>query len=158
MTEDLQNMIMALDQTSWGRVEDAREKLVPLGARIFPVALEVYPRLRGFRARAALLHTAFKFALTEPAAVALGLMGLEDKSAFVREKACLLLAVSGRKDTLPALRNRVALGDPDGHAAAAIAAITEGDRNLYIDRARTGRVTLNIGGLIVPETRGNTTV
>lgn len=150
---DIEAALLALDAKTWGEVETAREALLPLGRAIFPAALQVYPRLRGFKARTALVYTAMKFALVEPAAVTLALAALEDRSAAVRYRACMLLAVAGRKDTISALERLRDHGSADSRAdaLAAIRAIRGRNQNLFLDRDDTGRVRMHVGGLVHPD-------
>ena len=153
MNDDVRAAIIALDgKKTWGAAEDAREALLPFGRAIFPAALELYPRLRGHRARVSLVYTAMKFALVEEDAVRLGLAALRDRSARVVHFACMLLAVSGRNDAVAPLEALLshASAEVRGDAEAAIAAIRAGDRNRFLDRTGSGNVTLNIGGLIEP--------
>ncbi|MGI9390371.1 MAG: hypothetical protein ACR2O1_09970 [Boseongicola sp.] len=152
MNADIADLIRALDCKNWGEVEDAREALVQLGRDIFPVALEVFPELRGYKARVALVYTAVKFALVEPDAVRLAITALRDKSGAVRYRACMLLAVAGRNNTV---RNLEALLDHKSSetradAQAAITAIKAKNQNLFLDRDGRGPVRLNIVGLVHP--------
>ncbi len=149
---DIEAALLALDAKTWGEVETAREALLPLGRTIFPAALQVYPRLRGFKARMALVYTAMKFALVEPDAVTLALTALDDRSAPVRYRACMLLAVAGRDDTIPALERLLDHTSQDSRADAhaAIRAIRGRNHNLFLDRANTGRVHMHVGGLVQP--------
>ncbi|MHA3980042.1 HEAT repeat domain-containing protein [Halovulum sp. GXIMD14794] len=150
---DIEAALLALDAKTWGDVETAREALLPLGPAIFPAALQVYPRLRGFKARTALVYTAMKFAQVEPDAVTLALSALEDRSAPVRYRACMLLSVAGRRDTLPALRTLLhhPKDETRADAGAAIRAIERGNPHLFVDRTGSGRVHLHIGGLVRPD-------
>ena len=153
MSDAVLTAIYALDgQKNWGAVEDAREKLVPLGRRIFPQALEAYPKLRSYMARTGLVYTSIKFALVEEDAVRLALMALGDRSAGVTYYACMLLAVAGKDETILALKELETHRNPDvrADASAAVFAILEKNRNLFIDRNRTGRSRLKIVGLIDP--------
>ena len=150
---DVAALLMALDRPDGGGMEDVREAtIVPLGRAIFPAALEVYPGMRHWMGRTGLVYTAMKFAMVDPDARRLGVMALGDRSKHVRYRAAMLLAVSGAPDTLPALE--AALDHPSREtredAAAAIAAIREGNPDLFLDRRRTGRVHLQIGGLVRP--------
>ena len=145
--------IHALDgHKNWGEVEDARERLVPLGRQIFPHATEAYPLLKSYMARTSLVYTAMKFALVEDDAVELALMALGYRSARVVYYACMLLAVAGRTETVIALKALENHKNPDvrADAAAAIVAILEGQRVLFLDRNRTGLVKMKIVGLIEP--------
>ena len=153
MTAKIEAAILALDgHKNWGEVEDAREKLVPLGRKIFPFALSAYPTLRSYMARTSLVYTAMKFALVEDDAVTLALMALEDRSARVIYYACMLLAVAGRHETIVALKALENHKNPDvrSDASAAVMAILEDNRDLFLDRNRTGLVRIKIGGLIDP--------
>ncbi len=152
MIADVADLIRKLDCKNWGEVETAREALIPLGRDIFPVALEILPELRGFRARNALVYTAIKFALVENDAVKLALTALQDKSGAVRYRACMLLAVAGRSDTIECLEYLLdhKSSETREDAQAAIKAIKAGDHDLFLDRNGRGRVHLNIGGLVRP--------
>lgn len=155
MNDAVKTAIDALDgHKNWGETEDARERLVPLGRRIFPYAIEAYPKLKSYMARTSLVYTAMKFALVEEDAVTLALMALGDRSARVIYYACMLLSVAGRPETIIALKALENHKNPDvrGDAAAAIMAILEGNRNLFLDRNRTGLVKMKIVGLIDPIT------
>ena len=128
MTEDVRARLSALDKPTWREIEPAQEAVYRLGERIFPDALTVYPTLRGWRARAALVFAALSFARNHGDAVRLGLMALDDKSGHVRAHACMLLALSRRKDVVPALE--ALLSHPSDetrdHAARAIEDIRSG--------------------------------
>ena len=145
--------LFALDRKTWGDVEDAREALLAYGPDIFPTASEVYPLLRGYRARVALVYTVMKFALVEPEAVRLAVTALDDKSYHVIHQACMLLAVAGQDATIPVLSRLLThkRDDVRKDAQAAIRAISQKNHNLFVDREGHGTVTLNIGGLIRPE-------
>ena len=146
------DLISKLDCKNWGDVEDAREALIPLGRDIFPVALEIFPELRGYKARKSLVYTAMKFALIEPDAVKLALDALQDKSGAVRYQACMLLAVAGRYDTIAhleyLLEHKSSKTRED--AQAAINAINANNQDLFLDRDGWGRLHLNIVGLVRP--------
>lgn len=148
----LEDALRALDQKTWGAVEDAREALVVYGQGIFPMALDVYPQLRGYRARAALVYTAIKYAMVEPDAVTLADRALEDKSHHVIYRACMLLAVAGQDESLPGLARlqRHKREDVRDDALAAIRAIQQKNHNLFVQRNGSTQVTLNINGLIRP--------
>ena len=148
MADDIPALIAALDGKTYGEVEDARERLVPLGPAILPHVADGFPRLRTWRGRLALVHTTMKFARRFDVAVELALTALLDKSVRVRSVACAMLAFSLRPEVMPALR--VLLDDPDplvaADAAAAIDAIAHGNHNLCRDRDHSGRVMWHIGG------------
>lgn len=152
MNAGTSDLIRKLDCKNWGEVEDAREALIPVGRDIFPAALKVFPELRGFKARKALVYTAMKFALVENDAVNLALAALQDKSVAVRYQACMLLAVAGRKDTIERLEYLLEHQSSETRvdARAAINAIKAGNHDLFIDRTGHGRTHLNIGGLVIP--------
>ena len=60
--------------------------------------------------------------------------------------------MAGRRDRIPALA--ALLGHPGeatrADAAAAIRAIARGSRKLFLDRTGSGRVHVDIGGLVQP--------
>ena len=153
MSNEVRAAILALDgKSAWGEVETAREALVPLGRNIFPIALELFPTLRSYKARTSLVYTAVKFALVEEDAVRLGVLALEDRSSIVIHRACMLLAVSRQRDVIPALEKLLGhkSSEVQNDAHAAIIAIEQQNPNLFLDRNQTGKVTLNVGGLIQP--------
>ncbi len=147
---EIVRLIEATDEKNFTPSEDAREELVKYGPDVLPYFLEHYPRLRTWRGRTALVYTAMKFSRVSPMARELGRMALADRSGQVRYFACMLLAVSLDRDSLPALRS--ALDHPDPRtvedARAAIDAIEHGDHNLFLSRGHTGKVKLEIGGLL----------
>lgn len=148
MSVDLDALVRAVDQKRSSAAEDARERLVPHGAAILGPALNAYPELRNANGRRALVYTAMKFARHHDTAVELGRRALADRAYSVRYFACMLLAYSGRRDTLSDLEQLSSDGDAKSRAdaKAAIAAIREGSHHLFLDRNRTGRMRLNILG------------
>ncbi len=148
MTEDIKALIAALDATRDNEMEDAREKIVPLGPAILPYARDGYGRLRTWRGRLALVYTVTKFARTLPAAVDLAIVALEDRSVRVRSAACAVLAFSLDRAALPALEQAAA--DPDAivaaDVAAAIDAIVHQNPDYFRDRDHSGRVHWQVGG------------
>ena len=132
MTEDVRAALCALDRPSWREIEPALEAVYGLGARIFPEALTVYPTLRGWRDRAALVFAALSFAKSDGDAVRLGVMALDDKSGRVRAHACMLLGLSRRKDVVPALEALLShrSGETRDHAARAIDDIRSGRKRV----------------------------
>ncbi len=148
MSADLDALVRAVDQKRLSAAEDAREQLVPHGSAILGPALDAYPELRNANGRMALVYTAMKFARHHDRAVELGRRALADRAYVVRYYACMLLAYSGRPDTLPDLEHLVANGDArsSADAKAAITAIREGNHHLFLDRSGTGRARLEILG------------
>jgi hypothetical protein len=148
MAEDIPALIAALDSIRDSDMEDAREKLVPLGPAILPHAAAGYARLRTWRGRLALVYATMKFARRFDEAVELAVIALEDRSVRVRSIACAVLAFSLRRSALQAL-TRVTT-DPDpivaAAAAAAIDAIRNQDHDRFRDRDHTGRVHWTVGG------------
>ena len=148
---EIADLIIGLDQDTWGKAEDAREILVPLGAAVLPLFLQYYPKLRKFRGRSSVVYTAIKFALVSDLAVDLGIMALNDKSELVRYRACMLLAYSLRRDAIPDLRK--VLGHPHAKtaadaaaAAAAIDAIEHQNHHYFQDRHHTGKIKWHVSG------------
>ena len=145
---EIADIIKSLDQDSWGKAEDAREKLVPLGSAVLPLFLQYYPKLQKFRGRTCLVYTAIKFARVSDLAVDLGIMALNDKSGQVRYRACMLLAFSLRQDAIPHLR--MVLNHPDAKtvadAAAAIDAIEHQNHDFFQDRRHTGKTHWHVSG------------
>src|SRR5918999_5138091 len=83
----------------------------PPGADAMPLFLEAFPRMRRMEARTSMLYEATFFARVSEAAFRLGVLGCRDRSKYVRDRACGVLAYSLRRDALPALRPL--LRDPD---------------------------------------------
>ena len=105
-----------------------------------------YFKAKKWRDRDALVYSAIRRAKESDDAVNLGLAALQDRAARVRYHACLLLAYSLRKNLLPTMRERLLtiaeLNQAD--LVAAISAIEHGDHNLFVDRDRSGMITLNV--------------
>ena len=133
-------------------MENTRKALIPLGRDIFPAALDIFPELRGYKARKALVYTARNFSLIENDSVNFALAVLWGQSGAVRYQACMLLAFAGRKDTIESPENLLEHKSSEIRAdvQAAIEAIKARNHDLYIDRFGHGQSHLNIGGLIVP--------
>jgi len=146
--DDIAALVLDLDQDNWGKAEDAREKLVPIGAAVLSLFLQYYPKLRTYRGRTCMLYTAIKFARVSDMAVELGVMALNDKSRQVRYRACAVLAFSLRKDVIADLRK--VLDHPDAQtvadAAAAIDAIKHQNHHYFQDRHHTGKSKWHVSG------------
>jgi len=106
---------------------------LPDGPELMPLLLEAYPHTRRMEARISMQYEATFFARVSEAAFQLGILGCGDRSKFVRDRACGVLAYSLRRDALPALRPL--LRDPDAFtretAENAIRAIKLLNHSLY---------------------------
>ncbi|MBF9032843.1 hypothetical protein HKCCE2091_01215 [Rhodobacterales bacterium HKCCE2091] len=153
MTGTAAEAVAALDGPKGSALEDAREALIPFGRAIVPHVADGMARFRRAEARAALLYTVIKFAQVEPLAVTAAIAALDDRSSLVRSTACALLAFSLDTGALDALHTRAAVEPRDNvraDIAAAIAAITERQPDLWVDRNRTGQVHWHVGGAVHP--------
>lgn len=127
------------------REQEWRESIRPLGPDVFlPAFLKAFPRARKSQTRAFLIFSSMRYAQTHEEAYQLGVAGLNDRSGLVRYRACMLLACSLRKDTLPLLK--ASRSHPDAKTAqdveAAIAAILSQNHHRFVDRTNSGRVFL----------------
>jgi hypothetical protein len=106
---------------------------LPRGADALPYLLEAYPRMRRMEARTSVLHEATFFARVSEHAFRLGILGCSDRSKFVRDHACGVLAYSLRRDALPALRPLLRDPDPEVRkfAEGAVHAIKRQNHSLY---------------------------
>jgi hypothetical protein len=85
--------------SEWGAIAQLR-KIPSLPARL----AEQYDRAKLFGARAACVYHCTAYASSSESAYLLGLRATEDKSAVVRYRAALLLAVAQRDQSIPALQ------------------------------------------------------
>lgn len=113
-----------------------------------------YRNSRKWQVRVSCLYHAIAYARHFPEAVELGREALSDRSKVVRYRACMLLAVSLDKASLPALRNAESESDQDeetiGNIRAALNAIENQNQHLFVDRENSGKMTLNVE-LVHPE-------
>jgi hypothetical protein len=106
---------------------------LPEGADAMPHLLAAYPHTRRMEARISMMYQATFHARVSEAAFQLGTLGCSDRSLFVRDRACGVLAYSLRRDALPFIRPLLRDGDPlvrDG-AEGAVRAIKAQNHNLY---------------------------
>ena len=113
-----------------------------------------YQNSRKWQARVSCLYHAIAYARHFPEAVQLGREALGDRSKVVRYRACMLLAVSLDKASLPVLRNAETQTGQDeetiGNIRAALKAIENQNHHLFVDRDNSGKMTLNVE-LVQPE-------
>ena len=151
-----------MSSTELSETERALNKLDGSGSDSEWAAIEVLRRLAGdqlpslllqkFRKatkageRASCVYNAMRYARTIAAAVQLGREALADRAKSVRYRACMLLAYSQDRSVLKDLRvalSKVPAGSRED-VAAAIDAIESRNHHYFVDRAHSGKVTLNI--------------
>jgi hypothetical protein len=122
--------------------------LRPLGSAVLPFLIDALPGTRRWQGREAIVRYALKFARTDPLAVVLARQALNDKSQWVRYRACELLACAISQDDLDRLKQLLSHPNQDtvADARAAIDAIQHNNHHYFIDREHTGRVRLNFDG------------
>ncbi len=124
------------------------------GAAVPQLLRQHYQNSSRWQARVSCLYHAIAYARHFPEAVQLGREALSDRSKVVRYRACMLLAVSLDKESLPALRNAENQAGHDeetiGNIRAALKAIENQNHHLFIDRENSGKMTLNVE-LVHPE-------
>jgi HEAT repeats len=116
-------------------VREAVQRRLPQGD-LTPFFLEAFPRTRRMEARISMVFKATFYARESESAFRLGLLALDDRSKYVRERGCGVLAYSLRREALPKLRRL--LRDPDSwvreNAEAAVDAIKRRNHHLFVDQ------------------------
>jgi hypothetical protein len=115
--------------------DDAWKEL-PSGRLALPFLREAFPQTRRMEARISMVYEATFFARVSDDAFQLGVLGCSDRSKYVRDRACGVLAYSLRKDALPILRPLLRADDDFTResAEAAVDAIKHQNHHLYWDR------------------------
>lgn len=107
--------------------------------------LSYYRLSKDANARLACVYYSLPFAKKSKAAFDLGVLALTDRSKEVRFRACMLLALSQKKEAIPDLRqasDKVNDAETKGNIFAAIDAILSNNQNYFVDRDHTGQVFL----------------
>jgi hypothetical protein len=115
--------------------DDAWKEL-PSGRLALPFLREAFPQTRRMEARITMVYEATFFARVSEDAFQLGVLGCRDRSKYVRDRACGVLAYSLRKDALPILRPLLRADDEVTRQAAegAVDAIKHQNHHLYWDQ------------------------
>jgi hypothetical protein len=115
---------------------DEAWKQLPPGRLALPFLREALPETRRMEARLTMVYEATFFARVSEDAFQLGVLGCRDRSKYVRDRACGVLAYSLRKDALPILRPLLRADDDVTREAAeaAVDAITHQNHHLFWDR------------------------
>jgi hypothetical protein len=111
-------------------------KQLPAGRLALPFLREAFPDTRRMEARISMVYEATFFARVSEDAFQLGLLGCRDRSKYVRDRACGVLAYSLRKDALPVLRPLLRADDDMTRVAAegAVDAIKHQNHHLFWDQ------------------------
>jgi hypothetical protein len=110
--------------------------------------LAQYGKSKRFGQRASCVYHAMFYAKASKSALALGVAATSDKSKVVRYRAAMLLAIAQSASALPALTAMKAkFSDTAADADAAIRAIEGHNPNWFVDRDRTGLITLNVANV-----------
>jgi hypothetical protein len=121
--------------------EAAWSELKPLGEAVVPYLAEGYSRMKMAEGRLNCVFHSLRYGRCSEAAFRLGVAALRDRAAFVRYRACGLLAYSLRRDALPHLRALLSHSDDKTveNARAAIDAIESQNHHYFCDRDHSGR-------------------
>ena len=130
----IRGLLQAFDSPS-NDVREAAWAELPSGD-LTAFYLEAFAGTSRMEARITMVYDATFYARESESAFQLGLLALEDRSKYVRERGCGVLAYSLRRDALPTLR--LLLRDPDPwvreNAEGAIDAIRNQNHHLYWDQ------------------------
>jgi hypothetical protein len=107
---------------------------------LIPLFVEAFPKISRSEGRSAIIVGLVRYARTHQQVVSLAISALNDRSQYIREEACSILAYSLRDDVLRCLEPLLSHKDSKTKlaAAAAIAAITHKNHHLFVDRSHTG--------------------
>jgi len=142
-SEEIKKLVMQLGSS--GKVLDEEKiwvKLKPVGEKIVYYFLEAYPKAKKMESRRAYMFHSIKYARTNKEALQLGILGLKDKSAIVRYRACQILAYSLKKEVLPFLEKALSHKDSKTieDVKATINAIKKRNHHLFFDRDNSGKI------------------
>jgi hypothetical protein len=139
--EEIRSLAEALDRTSFLEQEQVWDKLRPLGEEVVPYLAEFYGRARKWQGRNTAVFQCIPYGRRNEIAFQLGLAACDDRSVWVRHRACELLAYSLRKEARPRLK--ALKKHPDRRtredASAALKAIKRQNHHLWVDRDNSGR-------------------
>jgi len=144
--ERREELLDAIDGSGSDRESNAVRELRSLGPLFVEYLVKKYAAETHWKSRNSCVYNAIRYSRESRTAVSFGLVALGDRSKVVRHNACLLLAYSLDKTVLPQLRQ--AREDADlktiEDITAAIQSIEEQNSNLFVDRKRSGKLTLRI--------------
>ena len=126
MNEDeIHECLTALDGRSAQGEYEAIARLEASGIDVPELLLRRYQTSRRWSDRALCLRLSSRYAKSEQPAFRLGILALDDRAKIVRQKACLLLAATQRKEAVEHLGKL--LSDPScrEHALSAIHALEQ---------------------------------
>ena len=125
--------------------ESGWEEVRALGMDAIPYFIEAYHNAPHWRQRASYLYSSIPYARKSQAAVDLAIQALQDRAKEVRYRACMLLACSLDRRSLPFLREIAehTNNDTRADALAAIDAIKSKNHHYFVDRTHSGKVRLN---------------
>ncbi len=144
--EVIDDLLDKLDSSSSDQRHKAIRELRELGVSLPSLLLAKYRSAKKWQTRCSCVYHAIRYARDDEIAVQLGIEALSDKSKVVRYRACMLLACSLNKDTLPAIKELELLvsdSETQANARAAIDAIENQNTNYFVDRDHSGKVRLN---------------
>jgi hypothetical protein len=146
--DQIRKLVQKFEHKSSYGSEPGWEEVRALGASAIPYFIEAYSSASHWRQRASFLYSAIPYARRSAAAVDLAILALSDRAREVRYRACMLLACSLDRRSLPYLEAAAVHSDEStrADAQAAIDAIIEGNHHYFVDRTHSGKVTLNIDG------------
>jgi len=107
---------------------------------LIPLFVEAFPKISRSEGRSAIIFGLVRYARTHQQVVSLAISALNDRSQYIREEACSILAYSLRDDALPYLELLLTHKDSKTRSAAvaAIDAITHKNHHRFVDRSHAG--------------------
>lgn len=142
--ESLQQLLAKLDGRGSDEEYDALDALRKEANDLPKLLLERYRVARKWGERASCVYHSVKYAKTNNSAFQIGIEAIRDKSAKVRYRACMLLAVAQRQEALASLEELLKNPASKEDAAAAIDAINGKNQDLFVDRKHTGKIQLKV--------------
>ena len=121
--EEIHQCLTALDGRSTEGEYEAIASLEASGINVPELLLKRYRTSRRWSDRALCLRLCSRYAKSDEPAFRLGILALDDRSKLVRQKACLLLAATQRKEALEHLGKLLSDQSCRKHAMSAIEAI-----------------------------------
>ena len=134
--DEIRKLVSNFESKASYGTEPGWDEIRSLGAEIVPYFIEAYPNAPRWQQRASFLYRSIRYARESEDAVNFAIQALQDRAKEVRYRACMLLACSLERRSLPFLHEAAKHKDEQtrADAEAAIDAIENENHNYFVDR------------------------
>lgn len=143
-SSEIEEKLSKLDGRGSEAEYDAVKSLAALGQELPELLLQKYRRSKRWGERASCVYHAIEFAKNNDSAYQLGIEATQDRSKYVRYRACMLLAIAQKQEAITSLEVLLQNKDSVDDAKASIDAIKHQNQNYFVDRDHSDMVTLNV--------------